>query len=620
MRSVTVGLVLVLGLVLILGLVLVAGIATAATVIFDDAHKPTNSVLEQNPVCELTSGLRGGYRELAALVGEEGHTVEVLSFPSMFTSEVLQGKCAVVINAPCKFGNCGSSYTVEEIALLYEYLLGGGNLVIMAEPFLRAPLSPLLSRMGMVMGNSIATHQNPATYELTGSNLILDNGNVGSSNFSDHPIFENIAEVVLYGSDFILRNTGVNLIASEEDGTPSAVPLAALYETGDGRAIIIGDSDWLSSKDENHNGVINLLERNNAWLVTNILNLLCPPEKQESYARSIGYWRHQCKGIGHTEVSIDSLAHLQSRIEEESSFFTECYDLSGCDLLLAPPPNNNMLRKAAQQLYGLWLNYESGKFPGSAMNRSGDEATLGSRTDIWRTIQRIEAILCDPSSSLEQLEWAKDLAESINTSGEQIYLLPSARTLKIRPQETSIVALTICNYSNLPYDLTLTTEGDFDAVLDISHIVVQPNQTSEVMLYLRPSLLLEEEMGFAIVKMLNDDRDLIDLCVVGAEIESTAGVDAIGGNQIKLLPSPNPSSGNIEMEIAVTNSTHAHLSIYDPRGRFIRNLINGQVQSGSTRLVWDRKDQNGKDVAPGIYFARLETEGHSRTAKIVLSK
>ncbi|MGQ9603536.1 MAG: T9SS type A sorting domain-containing protein [bacterium] len=607
---------------LVIGLILlfVAETLSATTIVFDDAHKPTNSVHETNPVCEFTAGLRGGYRDLALFIGQEGYIVEVLDPPSIFTRENLEAKCAVVINAPCKYGNCGSSYTLEEIAILYEYLLDGGNLLVMAEPFLRAPLSPLLSRMGIVMGDSIANHHDPLAYDVIESNLLLDNGDIGDDNFSDHPIFENISEIVLYGSDFILRNLVVNLIVSEQNATPSAVPLAALSESGNGKAVIVGDSDWLSAKDDNHNGIINLLERNNAGLAANILNWLCPPETSVTYARSIGYWRHQCMGNGHTDVSSDSLSHLQSRIEQESSFFTECFDLSGCSLLLAAPPNNDMLRKAAQQLYGLWLNYVSGKLLGLEVNSPRGEVMLAPRTDVRKIIRDIEAILCDPGSSLEQIEWAKDLAESINTSGEKIDVHPSVRVLKVRPQETATIGLTISNFSDFPYNLTLTASGDLDADLDNSQITVQANQTQEVSLFLRSTSLPQEDIGFAIVKMFNEEGELIDACVIGVEIEKTAGVVATKGNEISLSTKPNPAGGNIEMEIVSGNGAYAALTVYDARGRFIRSLVKRHIESGLTRLVWDRRDQDGAAVAPGIYFARLEIEGNSKIAKIVLSK
>lgn len=79
-----------------------------------------------------------------------------------------------------------------------ENLLDGGNLLVMAEPFLRASLSPLLSRMGIVVGDSIANRHDPLTYEVIESNLLLDNGDIGNDNFSYHPIFENISEISLW--------------------------------------------------------------------------------------------------------------------------------------------------------------------------------------------------------------------------------------------------------------------------------------------------------------------------------------------------------------------------------------------------------------------------------------
>lgn len=72
------------------------------------------------------------------------------------------------------------------------------------------------------------------------------------------------------------------------------------------------------------------------------------------------------------------------------------------------------------------------------------------------------------------------------------------------------------------------------------------------------------------------------------------------------------------MEIVSGNAAYAALTVYDATGRFIRSLVNRHMESGTTRLVWDRRDECGAPVAPGIYFARLEIEGNSNTVKIAL--
>lgn len=77
-------------------------------------------------------------------------------------------------------------------------LLHRGNLLVMAEPLLIASLSPLLSRIGIVRGDSIADRHNPLTYEVIESNLLLDNGDIGNDNFSYHPVFEKIPEISLW--------------------------------------------------------------------------------------------------------------------------------------------------------------------------------------------------------------------------------------------------------------------------------------------------------------------------------------------------------------------------------------------------------------------------------------
>ncbi len=61
------------------------------------------------------------------------------------------------------------------------------------------------------------------------------------------------------------------------------------------------------------------------------------------------------------------------------------------------------------------------------------------------------------------------------------------------------------------------------------------------------------------------------------------------------------------------------LAIYDIAGRQVRILFSGRMNPGVFKLSWDGKNNFGKKVSYGIYFARLsiENEEASRTQKLV---
>jgi len=47
-------------------------------------------------------------------------------------------------------------------------------------------------------------------------------------------------------------------------------------------------------------------------------------------------------------------------------------------------------------------------------------------------------------------------------------------------------------------------------------------------------------------------------------------------------------------------------------------LFDGMMQAGFKELLWDGRDDSGREVASGIYFYRLETEKKVLSRKMVL--
>ena len=61
------------------------------------------------------------------------------------------------------------------------------------------------------------------------------------------------------------------------------------------------------------------------------------------------------------------------------------------------------------------------------------------------------------------------------------------------------------------------------------------------------------------------------------------------------------------------------MTIYDILVRNVKTLVNEQQSIGRYRLKWNGKEQNGVNVASGIYFVHLLTDmGRSQTKKIML--
>lgn len=86
---------------------------------------------------------------------------------------------------------------------------------------------------------------------------------------------------------------------------------------------------------------------------------------------------------------------------------------------------------------------------------------------------------------------------------------------------------------------------------------------------------------------------------------------------------PNPFNQSTELRYFIpenTKSVFVSLKIYNLLGQCIRILINENQSSGNHSTIWDGKDENGREVASGIYFYRLEARGLKLTRRMVLLK
>ncbi len=72
---------------------------------------------------------------------------------------------------------------------------------------------------------------------------------------------------------------------------------------------------------------------------------------------------------------------------------------------------------------------------------------------------------------------------------------------------------------------------------------------------------------------------------------------------------PNPSSGATTLRFSLPAMSKVQLSIYDSRGRLVRRLSDESREAGSHSVLWDGRDNHGRDVSAGIYFGRLMVSG-----------
>jgi M6 family metalloprotease-like protein len=72
-----------------------------------------------------------------------------------------------------------------------------------------------------------------------------------------------------------------------------------------------------------------------------------------------------------------------------------------------------------------------------------------------------------------------------------------------------------------------------------------------------------------------------------------------------LTATPVPSAAAVTLQCTLPHGGHMRLTIHDPSGRLVSVLSDGHQQQGLVTHVWCGTDLSGREVAPGVYFARL---------------
>ncbi len=98
------------------------------------------------------------------------------------------------------------------------------------------------------------------------------------------------------------------------------------------------------------------------------------------------------------------------------------------------------------------------------------------------------------------------------------------------------------------------------------------------------------------------------------QVNRDAGVDMDAFTLSILQNFPNPFTQQTTLSYIVSAQDNVRLYIYDIQGRLVAKIVDKIQLPGTYQIMWTGRDQNGQDVAPGIYFAAL---GHDIYIKII---
>jgi len=83
---------------------------------------------------------------------------------------------------------------------------------------------------------------------------------------------------------------------------------------------------------------------------------------------------------------------------------------------------------------------------------------------------------------------------------------------------------------------------------------------------------------------------------------------------------PNPFVARLTVAFDLARASQVEISIHNVAGALVRRLVSGALPAGRHEAVWDGRDDAGREVASGAYFARMAGDQKMQVQKAVLVK
>ena len=112
---------------------------------------------------------------------------------------------------------------------------------------------------------------------------------------------------------------------------------------------------------------------------------------------------------------------------------------------------------------------------------------------------------------------------------------------------------------------------------------------------------------------------ILDICQPGITGVETGDVPVQG--TVLHDPYPNPFNPQTTIAFEIPEQRAVSLRVFDLSGRLVKELITTEEYTpGRHEVVWNGRDDAGRQVASGTYFYRLEAGSYSETKRMVLVK
>jgi hypothetical protein len=82
---------------------------------------------------------------------------------------------------------------------------------------------------------------------------------------------------------------------------------------------------------------------------------------------------------------------------------------------------------------------------------------------------------------------------------------------------------------------------------------------------------------------------------------------------------PNPFNPSTTVRYVISEKGTVRLCIYDVLGRIVRQLLDGEPSPGAYEMTWDGRDEQGHQVASGVYLYQLQFHSSTNRPPLLLT-
>ncbi len=83
---------------------------------------------------------------------------------------------------------------------------------------------------------------------------------------------------------------------------------------------------------------------------------------------------------------------------------------------------------------------------------------------------------------------------------------------------------------------------------------------------------------------------------------------------------PNPFNPETDISYALPTDCQVKLTIYNIAGQKVRTLVDEHQTTGFKTIHWNGKDNEGKELASGVYFCKIQAGAFTESMKMILMK